>query len=133
MLWRLSEMRRWLSSNEVDSIVFSHLPSSNVNMVELLEFFGDTCLPVIYAPHWARKGMRFEVEQFGDTYCLNLWGGEHSRFNTNLKRAFDIVVSSIGLSSVKPFITCHCHCIKLTSPGPIFFRPGKIWNEWQKI
>ena len=32
----LVEMRRWLSDNEVDSIVFSHLPSSSVNMVELL-------------------------------------------------------------------------------------------------
>jgi putative colanic acid biosysnthesis UDP-glucose lipid carrier transferase len=40
----LSEMRRWLSTNDVDSIIFSHLPSSNVNIIELMEFFGDTCL-----------------------------------------------------------------------------------------
>jgi len=117
----LSEMRRWLSSNEVDSIVFSHLPSSNVNITELLEFFGDTCLPVIYAPQWARKGMRFSVEQFGDTYCLNLWGGEQSLLSNNLKRAFDVFVSSTGLLVLSPLLLATAIAVKLTSPGPIFF------------
>lgn len=117
----LVEMRRWLSLNEVDSIVFSHLPSSSINMVELLEFFGDTCLPVIYAPHWAHKGMRFEVEQFGDTYCLNLWGGEQSRLNTNLKRAFDLIVSATGLLLLSPLFIVIALLVRLTSPGPIFF------------
>lgn len=117
----LVEMRRWLSDNEVDSIVFSHLPSSSVNMDELLDFFGDTCLPVIYAPHWAHKGMRFEVEQFGETYCLNLWGGEQSRFNTNLKRAIDLGVSAIGLIVLSPLFLVTATLIRITSPGPIFF------------
>ncbi|MCT0228544.1 sugar transferase [Synechococcus sp. CS-1331] len=117
----LVEMRRWLSDNEVDSIVFSHLPTSSVNMDELLDFFGDTCLPVIYAPHWAHKGMRFEVEQFGETYCLNLWGGEQSRFNTNLKRAIDLGVSAIGLIALSPLFLSTAIAIRITSPGPVFF------------
>lgn len=129
----LGEMRRWLSSNEVDSIVFSHLPSSSVNINEILEFFGDTCLPVIYAPHWVRKGMRFEVEQFGDTYCLNLWGGEHSRFNTNLKRAFDIVVSLNGLLLLSPLFLLVSVIIKFTSPGPVFFSQERYGMNGKKF
>ena len=129
----LSEMRRWLSSNEVDSIVFSHLPSSNVNIIELMEFFGDTCLPVIYAPHWARKGMRFSVEQFGDTYCLNLWGGEQSLFNTNLKRAFDIVLSSIGLAALSPLFLATAFAIKISSPGPVLFSQERYGMSGKKF
>ena len=129
----LIEMRRWLSDNEVDSIVFSHLPSSSVNMVELLEFFGDTCLPVIYAPHWARKGMRFEVEQFGDTYCLNLWGGEHSRFNTNLKRAFDLVVSTVGLMVLSPLFLVVAISIRLTSEGPVLFAQERYGMNGERF
>ena len=132
----LSEMRRWLANNDVDTIVFSHLPSSQVNLVDLLDFFGDTCLPVIYAPHWASKGMRFEVEQFGETYCINLWGGEHSRFNTNLKRALDLFVASIGLLVLSPLLLIIAVGIKLTSPGPIFFtqeRYGMKGHSFQLI
>jgi putative colanic acid biosysnthesis UDP-glucose lipid carrier transferase len=117
----LSEMRRWLSSNEVDSIVFSHLPSSEISIVELLDFLGDTCLPVIYAPHWATKGMRFDVEQFGETYCINLWGGEQSRLNTNIKRIFDIFAAGSGLVLLSPLLLIIAICIKLSSRGPIFF------------
>ncbi|WP_254932282.1 sugar transferase, partial [Cyanobium sp. BA20m-14] len=90
-------------------------------MDELLDFFGDTCLPVIYAPHWAHKGMRFEVEQFGETHCLNLWGGEQSRFNTNLKRAIDLGVSVIGLIALSPLFLSTAIAIRITSPGHVFF------------
>lgn len=117
----LSEMRRWLSTNTVDTIVFSHLPSSEVKMTEVLEFFGDTCLPVIYAPSWAGKGMRFEVERFGETHCLNLWGGEHSRFNTNLKRAFDLCTAAFGLLALSPLLIGVAIAVKISSPGPVFF------------
>ena len=117
----LSEMRRWLASNEVDSIVFSHLPSSEISIVELLDFLGDTCLPVIYAPHWVVKGMRFDVEQFGETYCINLWGGEHSRLNTNIKRIFDLFSAVFGLLLLAPLFLVIALSIKLSSPGPVFF------------
>ena len=129
----LGEMRRWLSSNEVDSIVFSHVPRSPININELLEFFGDTCLPVIYAPSWVRKGMRFEVEQFGDIYCLNLWGGEHSRFKTNFKRVLDLGVSSIGLLVLSPLFLLVSIAIKLTSPGPVFFAQERYGMNGEKF
>ena len=129
----LVEMRRWLSNNEIDSIVFSHLPSSSVNLNDLLEFFGDTCLPVIYAPHWARKGMRFEVEQFGDTYCLNLWGGIQSHFNSNLKRSFDITLSSMSLIILSPLLLATALVVKFSSPGPIFFAQERYGMNGKKF
>jgi len=129
----LVDMRRWLSDNEVDSIVFSHLPSSNINITELLDFFGDTCLPVIYAPAWARKGMRFEVEQFGDTYCLNLWGGEHSRFNANLKKIFDLFAVAFGLLALSPLFIGVAIAVKLSSPGPILFAQDRYGMNGKKF
>ena len=121
----LVEMRRWLSTNTVDTIVFSHLPNSEVNMNELLEFFGDTCLPVIYAPQWAGKGMRFEVERFGETHCINLWGGDFSRFNANLKRLFDFFSAACGLLVLSPLLIGVAIAIKASSPGPIIFKQDR--------
>ena len=127
------DMRRWLSSNTVDIIVFSHLPSSEVNMIEILEFFGDTCLPIVYAPHWAGQGMRFQVEQFGDTHCLSLWGGEHSRFSANLKRMFDLLSSAVALLLLSPLLVSIAIAVKLSSPGPIFFAQDRYGMNGTKI
>lgn len=129
----LNEMRRWLASNEVDSIVFSHLPSSEISIVELLDFLGDTCLPVIYAPHWATKGMRFDVEQFGGIYCINLWGGEQSRLNTNIKRLFDIFAATFGLVLLSPVLVIIAITIKLSSRGPIFFCQERYGMSGKKF
>ena len=43
-----SEMRQWLNQYTVDQIVFSHVGSNPFSMADVLRFFGDTCLPVVY-------------------------------------------------------------------------------------
>lgn len=129
----IAEMRRWLLNNTVDSIVFSHLPNTEINMSEIVEFFGDTCLPVMYAPHWARTGMRFEVERLGGIYCLNLWGGEQSRVSTNLKATFDVFASLIALAILSPIIISVAVAVKLSSPGPILYAQYRYGMNGKKF
>ncbi|MFO0103894.1 MAG: undecaprenyl-phosphate glucose phosphotransferase, partial [Cyanobium sp.] len=92
----LAEMRRWLEHNAVDRIVFSHVPRDGLNMDQLLSFFGDTCLPVIYAPRWAQPGMRFRFDTVGTIPCIDLWGGPSSLLDRQLKRAFDLTLAGLG-------------------------------------
>ena len=51
---------------------------------------------------------------------LNVWLGDL------LKRGFDIVVSSIVLVLLAPFIASIAVAIKRDSPGPVFFRGKRI-------
>src|SRR5215510_9479863 len=43
-----------------------------------------------------------------------------------MKRVFDIVVAFLGLSLLLPLLLLVAFLIKLDSPGPIFFRQGRI-------
>lgn len=129
----LVEMRRWLAANPVDSIVFSHLPSSEINLTELLEFFGDTCLPVMYAPEWAGNGMRFETERLGEIHCLNLWGGEHSRISSNLKAIFDFLVAFAALLLLSPLFIVLAVAVKFSGPGPILFAQDRYGMNGTKF
>jgi putative colanic acid biosynthesis UDP-glucose lipid carrier transferase len=117
----LLEMRRWLELNSVDAIVFSHVPRNNLTMDQLLQFFGDICLPVIYAPAWARSGMRFVPDQIGEIHCIDLWGGERSLIDRQAKRALDLLVAGSGLLIISPLLLIITIAIATTSAGPVLF------------
>lgn len=121
----LIEMRRWLDDHDVDAIVFSHVPRRDLTMDQLLEFFGDLCIPVIYAPAWAQTGMRFVSDRIGDIHCIDLWGGENSLVDKQLKRSIDFVFATVGLVLISPFFLIICLAVLLSSPGPIFFTQDR--------
>jgi lipopolysaccharide/colanic/teichoic acid biosynthesis glycosyltransferase len=43
-----------------------------------------------------------------------------------LKRLFDIIVSGLGLLALSPLLAAAALAVKLTSPGPVFFRQERI-------
>lgn len=57
---------------------------------------------------------------------LNLDGKLGYRF---IKRAFDIVSSSLGLIVLSPVIACTALAVKLTSPGPIIFKQQRVGKD----
>jgi putative colanic acid biosynthesis UDP-glucose lipid carrier transferase len=129
----LAEMRRWLEHQSADRIVFSHVPRDGLSMDQLLSFFGDTCLPVIYAPSWAQPGMRFRITTVGNTPCIDLWGGERSMIDRQLKRAFDLAVAGFGLVLISPLLLLLALAVKLSSPGPILFLQDRYGLDGRRF
>lgn len=129
----LIDMRRWLDQHDVDAIVFSHVPRRDLTMDQLLEFFGDLCIPVIYAPAWAQSGMRFVSDSIGDIHCIDLWGGENSLLDKQLKRSIDLVCASLGLLFLAPLLLVIALTILVTSPGPIFFCQDRYGLDGQRF
>jgi putative colanic acid biosynthesis UDP-glucose lipid carrier transferase len=129
----LPEMRRWLNSHSVDRIVFSHVPRDDLNMDQLLRFFGDTCLPVVYAPRWAQPGMRFEIERVGATPCIDLWGCDSSLLDRKFKRAFDLILAAAGLVLISPLLLAIALAVALSSPGPILFLQDRYGLDGRRF
>jgi putative colanic acid biosynthesis UDP-glucose lipid carrier transferase len=129
----LVEMRRWLEHHSADRIVFSHVPRDGLNIDQLLSFFGDTCLPVVYAPRWARPGMRFSVDLVGNTPCIDLWGGENSLLNQQLKRTFDLTVAGLGVVLISPLLLLIALSVALSSPGPILFLQDRYGIDGRRF
>ena len=98
-----AEMWRWLSNHAVDRIVFSHVTRDGFEMADLLHIFGDTSVPVVYAPAWASPSMHFTVDQVGSQSCIDLWAAAS---------ASSIVSSSAALICCSPAPVCclFLHC-----------------------
>ncbi|MDC3008752.1 undecaprenyl-phosphate glucose phosphotransferase [bacterium] len=117
-----SEMRRWLESHAVDRIVFSHVTRDGLEMADLLRIFGDTSVPVVYAPAWASPSMHFTVDQVGNQSCIDLWGSRQRFFDRQLKRSFDLLLTGAGVLLISPLLLLIALAVRLSSPGPILFR-----------
>ena len=120
----LSELRRWLESNTADQIYFSYYPdrrTSHLSMNEVIRFFGDTCLPVYYVPHWAQEGMSFNVERLGSQLVFSLWAPPEANLERQAKRIIDFFGSLILLIVLSPVLLTIAGLISLTSPGPVLF------------
>lgn len=129
----LSDMRRWLDQNHVDRIVFSHVTRNGVEMIDVLRLFGDTCVPVIYAPHWAQPSMRFKLDFVGNQCCINLWGGERLVTDRHLKRSFDFLISSLGLLMISPLLLLIALAVRVSSPGPILFMQDRYGLDGRRF
>ena len=121
----MRELRDWLSINTVDRLVFSHVTTDGLGMDQMVKLFGDTSLPVVYAPHWAHPTMRFTVDSIGDQPCIDLWGSERSLLDRQLKRSFDLLLTSIGILIIFPVLVLIAIAVKLSSPGPIFYKQDR--------
>lgn len=132
-LGSFSEMRRWLNQYTVDQIVFSHVGSNPFSMADLLRFFGDTCLPVSYAPTWATPAMRFEVGQVGSQTCIALWSNQLSSLDRQLKRSFDLIFGFAALVVLSPLMVVIAVLIRFSSPGPILFRQDRYGLDGQRF
>jgi putative colanic acid biosynthesis UDP-glucose lipid carrier transferase len=129
----LAEMRRWLQCQSADRIVFSHVPRNELSMDQLLSFFGDTCLPVIYAPRWAQPGMRFRITTVGNTPCIDLWGGESSLLDRQFKRVFDLSLAGFGVLLISPLLLVIALAVRLSSPGPILFLQDRYGLDGRRF
>ncbi|MEB3334047.1 MAG: exopolysaccharide biosynthesis polyprenyl glycosylphosphotransferase, partial [Cyanobacteriota bacterium] len=118
----LSEMRQWLNDHDVDQIYFSYISAADLSLVDVLRFFGDTCKPVYYLPAWANTSMRFEVDQLGDAFTINLWGQEGSLIAHHIKRLLDVLLASLALLILSPLMAIIAMLVASTSQGPVFFR-----------
>ena len=69
-----------------------------------------------------------EIEQYvpleliGSEWLLNASGEPHLLYIKKVKRLFDIICSVLGLALGAPVVALAALAIRLTSPGPIFYR-----------
>ncbi|QCH14403.1 undecaprenyl-phosphate glucose phosphotransferase [Synechococcus sp. CB0101] len=129
----LPQLRHWLDDHSADQIVFSHVTTDQCSMVDLLRFFGDTCIPVTYAPGWVMPGMRFAVEHVADQPCIDLWRPHHSGLDAGFKRLFDLAVAGFALTLLSPLLIGLALAIRCTSPGPVLFKQDRYGLDGRRF
>lgn len=96
-------------------------------IIKLMQFCDKNVIHFYYLPRqFGEYKLHLDAQQFlGKTVYSNHIEPLTSLGNRFAKRAFDIFVSGIICLCMLPFIPIIALCIKLQSPGPIFFRQAR--------
>ena len=79
------------------------------------------------------KSSRWRAEEFDGDYFIATYAGAGEDWPLFVKRGLDIAVSVVLLLLLAPVLIGVALAIKLTSPGPIFFRQERIGLNKRRI
>lgn len=124
-LGNLDKVMDYLNTERVDNI-YSCLPSSRSQLIlQTIHWSEQNFAHFFHVPHMRNYlHHRMWFDTIGDVPVLSLHASPLNEIdNRFIKRAFDFIMSGLFLCTVFPFIYIIVGgIIKITSPGPIFFK-----------
>lgn len=123
VLGTIEELHSILTSMVVDEVVFV-LPRRWIDRVEkgvqVCEEIGIKAMVAV--DYYPGVSTRMFVEEMMSWPLVTINPTHHIDRSVNAKRAVDIVLSALILAIISPFFLIVSAAIKLTSPGPLFFK-----------
>lgn len=120
----LSKVEQFVQDNLVDEMYCCIPDTDNDDVARLIKIADNNAVDFYYVPQFGRHITRqFEFYPIGNVPVLGIRPYPLSNpFNALLKRSFDLLVSSVALVLSPLVLIPVAIGIKLSSPGPIFFK-----------
>ncbi|MDE6288410.1 MAG: undecaprenyl-phosphate glucose phosphotransferase, partial [Muribaculaceae bacterium] len=119
----LDNLESFVKKNRIDQIYYT-MPGHAEILTKVVKIADDNVVDFFYVPQISQYISRsFQMETIGPVPVLNLRRNPLKKaINRSLKRGFDIVFSSVVLLFYPLVFIPVAAVIKLTSPGPIYFK-----------
>jgi exopolysaccharide biosynthesis polyprenyl glycosylphosphotransferase len=123
-------MRRIVEDLQVQRIIIAPTTADAAGIVELIRIAKAAGVQVSVLPRMLEVvGSAVEFEDIDGLTMMGVRPFGLARSSRLLKRAFDVVATTIGLIAVAPVIAITALAIRIDSKGPIFFRQVRIGRD----
>jgi len=123
----LSVLDKLLPSERVDEVVIAIPPSSSGRILELMRRFHPFPVSLsVLSPAGYEQFQILDARRYGEISTFCVMGKPLDEAALVLKRLEDIVISLLCLLLTLPLLLVIAFCIKIDSPGPIFFRQKRL-------
>lgn len=116
-----------------DSILIGYPSSDTQFLEEFLKANYNDVVPLVVLPDLQYSFIGFQVEDFAGFPALVVNQPQISSIDEASKRAFDLLVSGLGLVCLLPLFAILALIIKIDSRGPIFFRQERVGLDGKKF
>lgn len=129
ILGTCDQVREVVTSRQIDDVVVA-LPQSAHNRLNwVVSELHDLAVRVWVVPDYFSLALhRATVEEFAGIPMLDLRAPALNEYQRMIKRAFDLLVCFFLMPFVLIFTAIMAFCIRLDSPGPVFYR-SKRYGE----
>ncbi len=134
MLGNIDDAISFAHSNEVDLLYVAMPLRAEERIVEILERCADTTVNVHIVPNfYISRVLHARWHEVGNMQTLSIYDTPLNGLGNWLKRAEDLVLASLILMLVSIPMLLIALGIKLTSPGPVFFKQDRYGLDGKKI
>lgn len=126
LLGRLNDLSQILDSREVDEIVIALPPENHTEIKQAIKVADYRGVRVNLVPEYTQvvEGSRVRSYTLGQLPVLQLKGTALDQFhNFIFKKGFDLLFATGVLIMLSPVLLTIALLIKLTSKGPVFYKP----------
>ena len=112
---------------EIDQVLISGAHFTPKRLEQIVEGLSEVCVDVSLIPAQAIElAPKYRVNLLGAVPVLTLWQRPFRDMNQVVKRAEDLLLSSIALILLSPILLVTALLIRLTSPGPVLFVQPRV-------
>ena len=127
-------VRRIVNELEVHRIIIAPTEADASGVVDLIRIAKAAGARVSVLPRMLEVvGSAVEFEDVDGMTMLGVRPFGLSRSSQLLKRAFDLVATSVGLLAIGPIMAAIALAIRLDSEGPVFFRQVRVGRDGQRF
>ena len=127
-LGAFKDLERILDKNKPTDAVFAIDAYDKRHLIRLVNMCDDRCVKVYFLPviYGFFKNSR-QIEQVGTTPLINIHSTPlDNPANAFIKRAMDIIGASLLLIVASPIMIATAIGVKISSPGPVFFKQRRV-------
>jgi putative colanic acid biosysnthesis UDP-glucose lipid carrier transferase len=127
----LDDVRAYVEDQSVDQVWIALPLRAEERVAQLLDSLSDTTVEVRYLPDiFGFQLFNHSLTEVAGLPVINLTESPLNGFSHVQKVVFDYIVSTIILICISPIMLAIALGIKLSSPGPIFYRQKRVtWNN----
>ena len=116
-----------------DAIIIGYAHQDGDKTESLLSSCYNDVINIAILPDLGRSFLGHAIDDFGGQMVVHLNRPPFNDFDLFIKRVFDFVIASIGLICLLPLLGLIAVAIKLSSPGPIFFRQQRMGLDGEEF
>jgi Undecaprenyl-phosphate glucose phosphotransferase len=133
-LGRIEELRAVLDRTPVDMVIVALPGSDHSRLVSVLGEIGDDPVTIHFVPDvFSLASLRGGVEEFESVPFIHLRESPLHGWSSVLKRAFDLVGGALALAVTAPVMLAIAAAVRLTSPGPVFYRQERMGLDGRRF
>lgn len=130
----LAGLKAFVDQRYVEQIWVALPPSSMHRLEEILAILAHTTSDIKLVPDLSRMlPLNESVEQVMGVSVINLRKSPNDGYNRTLKRLEDVIVGSLILLMISPLMILLAIGVKLSSPGPVFFKQKRHGRNGEEI
>jgi exopolysaccharide biosynthesis polyprenyl glycosylphosphotransferase len=134
ILGRIKDLERFVHSLHIDEVVITFSTNEYHHLFDLLHQLRELPARIRLVPDHIKTALfRTTAEEFAGVPMIMLHRPVLTPFERQIKRIFDLVLSTTVLIVTAPIMAIIALAIRLDSPGPIIFKQQRIGENGQEF